>query len=92
MATFDYSFLRHFPLVLAGVAYLTIFFEVFFSALVWQKQWTRTVLMVGMLFHLSIALFLGLYGFALCMICPYILFASDADFQKISLKAKRLLF
>ncbi|MGZ3768250.1 MAG: HTTM domain-containing protein [Bdellovibrio sp.] len=74
MTTMDFSFLRSIPWIIPVVAYLTIIFEVYFPmAVAWNK--TRNLwLWMGVFFHASIAVFMGLAPFAITMVSTYFLF------------------
>lgn len=74
MTTMNYDFLRNVPWVIPVVAYVTIIFEIYFPPFViWGK--TRNVwLLLGVTFHSSIAIFMGLGHFAMVMMSTYFLF------------------
>ena len=70
----DFSFLYHYPLLVAALSMGTVVFEVYFCFAVWHARWRWPWLLVGFLFHLSTALFMDLWYFFLVMTTPYLLF------------------
>lgn len=87
----DLTWVRHLPGVIAIVSFSTILFEIYFPALVWVKATRKPLLVLGVLFHSSIALLMALHSFAMIMLAPYILFVSP-DFIAASLKRLKLRF
>lgn len=74
MVVFDMSFMRYVPLVVAGLTYATVVFEIYwpFAMLV---PWARRVwLVLGLAFHLGIGVIMGLTTFSLTMTSIYYLF------------------
>jgi len=69
----DMTWVKHFGLVIPVLSFSTIFFEIYFPILIWVKKIRPYFLAAGVLFHAGIAVLMALYGFALVMICPYIL-------------------
>jgi len=57
--------------------YLTLAYQGLFPLLVWFKKIKIPFLLVGVAFHLAIAIFMGIFTFALVMIISYILFIDD---------------
>lgn len=57
-----------FPAILALLGHATVFWEVSFAALVWNKSLRPIVLTFGLLMHLGIGLFLSMWTFGLMMI------------------------
>jgi hypothetical protein len=56
------------------LAWLTIGFELAFPVLVWFRATRKWILITGIVFHLTIAVMLGLPEFATVMIVSYTLF------------------
>ncbi len=92
MVVFDLTWMRHLPLVLVGLAFSTIFFEIYFPVLVWSKKLRNWVLGAGLCFHFGICFVMALYSFGLVMITPYVLFLGERETLSILefLKAKVL--
>jgi hypothetical protein len=70
----DMTWTRNFPWLIVFVSFSTILFEIYFPIAVWIRPLRKYVLGFGVLFHTGIALIMALYGFALVMMAPYILF------------------
>jgi Vitamin K-dependent gamma-carboxylase len=72
----DLTWLANWPRLLDLLTHTTIFWELSFSALVWPKATRWIVLGVGVLMHLGIGAFLGMWTFGSIMIFSYVSFAS----------------
>ncbi|MGZ3772068.1 MAG: HTTM domain-containing protein [Pseudobdellovibrionaceae bacterium] len=82
MTTMDFSFLRVVPWIIPVVAYLTIAFEIYFPlAVAWPKM-RNAWLILGVLFHASIAICMGLAPFATMMVSTYFLFLDSSILEK----------
>jgi hypothetical protein len=90
LARFDFTWLSHAPLILVGVAYLTLIWEIYFPVLVWVPRMRLPTLLIGVLFHLSIAMMMNLVFFGLLMITTYILFLNEREIQAIQNWGKRI--
>lgn len=66
--------LAGFPLILSFLAHATILWEVSFPAIVWPRRTRWLALAPGVLMHLGIGMFLGMWTFGLAMIFSYIAF------------------
>lgn len=80
MTMYNVTWLRHLPLVIAGLTFVTIIFEVYFPAAILSRKVRPYWLGAGVLFHAGIGLFMGLIPFSLVMISTYALFY-DVPFQ-----------
>ncbi len=89
-SAFDLKFLSHFPWVIAIGTFLTVFFEVYFAAMVLHPVLRKYILIVGLVFHLGIGFLLGLMTFSLVMVSTYVLFIPDHEVERFmfSLKLK----
>lgn len=85
LARWDFSWMAHFPLTLAGVAYLTLVWEIYFPALIWIKPLRMPLLLLGVFLHLGIAVGLNLTFFAALMILTYVFFLDRATLVKVRL-------
>lgn len=74
LARWDFSWMAHFPLVLAAATFLTLAWEIYFPALIWIKPIRIPLLIVGVLLHLGIALGLSLPFFGILMTLTYVFF------------------
>lgn len=79
MVIVDLTWFKNFPLVVVGLTFATVLFEVYFPALVWCKKTRIFMLIIGISFHMGIGVFMALYSFAFIMMAPYILFVSKRD-------------
>lgn len=70
----DTSWLRHFPLAIAFMTFLTVLWEVYFPVLVWVKPIRNVVLLIGVALHAGIALTVGLIFFSGAMVSAYFVF------------------
>ena len=69
----DFSFLLSMPLLLGVLSVFTILFKIYFPVLVWTSL-RNTVLIIGLCFHVGMALCLNVHFFALIMLSAYIVF------------------
>ncbi len=79
---FDFIYLRNFPLLFSIGTFTTLIFEIYFPAMVMFKQTRNFWLILGVLFHLSIGLFMGLIPFSMTMISTYFLFIEKEVLEK----------
>jgi len=71
---FDLKFLSHIPIFFAVGTFITLIFEVYFPAIMLHKKYRKYWLIVGVAFHLTIGILLGLMTFSLAMLSTYVLF------------------
>lgn len=76
----------------AFATYLTLFYQLFFPLAVWFKKIKGPYLFFGVLFHLWIAIGMGIFTFGMIMIVAYLLFLDEKQIEKIKsiFKKKRL--
>lgn len=65
------------------LTYLSIIYQVSFPMLVWNKKIKPYLLISGVLFHLSIAIFMGIFSFGLIMIIGYVLFLNNRQIDQL---------
>jgi hypothetical protein len=70
----DLTWLAHFPWLYQSLSVATWVWEISFPILVWQPYLRPWVLMVGVMMHLGIGMFLGMWTFGLAMIFMYLAF------------------
>jgi len=88
----DLTWLCHFPWLINLLTHFTVAWELTFAALVWRPRWRPLVLAAGILMHLGIGAFLGMWTFGLAMILSYLSFAPPEACAAIeSAVAKRFL-
>jgi len=76
---FDLKFMSHVPWFFPLGTFLTVVFEIYFAALVWNPASRKYGLLAGVIFHLGIGLLLGLMPFSLVMISTYLLFLKKEE-------------
>ncbi len=86
-ANFEYQsgsllWLAWHPRLVDLLTHLTILWELTFIVFVWKPIYRPFVLLGGVLVHLGIGLFLGMWTFGLIMICTYISFLPPELFRR----------
>jgi hypothetical protein len=81
MAMLDLTWLRWFAPLLVAATFMTVLFEIYFPVLIWFKNWRKSLLIMGAIFHIGIGLSMGLFAFAAVMMSSYCLFLMKTDFQ-----------
>ncbi|MCO8120845.1 HTTM domain-containing protein [Stieleria sp. TO1_6] len=84
----DMTWMARYPAIISALSNATLFWEVFYCALVWPRITRPFVLAVAVGVHASIALFLGMATFGLMMIFANGIFLAPAWFQS---RQQRLL-
>lgn len=74
----DVTWLGRFPRLFSLLAHVTVFWEVFYCALVWPKLTRPIVLALAVAVHAGIALFLGMITFGTIMIVANLAFVSPS--------------
>jgi hypothetical protein len=87
MVVVDMSWTRQVPLLLAGLTFSTILFEMYFPALIFGPL-RKALLSVGLFFHLGIGAIMSLWAFAFIMLSPYILFLREEETIKLLSRLK----
>lgn len=70
------TWMAHYPWLFSAMTHATLFWEVFYCALVWPRLTRPIVLAVAVAVHGGIALFLGMITFGLMMIGANMIFVS----------------
>ena len=76
--TIDITWMAWIPWLPFLLAHITIAWEVFFIVLVWNRRLRPLILTIGVLMHVGIGAFLGMWTFGLIMAFAYLAF-SDPD-------------
>lgn len=84
LAMFDASWLIKFPVVIAMMTFMTLFFETYFAVLVWPKATRRWILLMGVGLHVGIGAMMGLFFFSMVMMSAYPAYL-DAEWLKARL-------
>jgi hypothetical protein len=71
------------------ITFSSILYQALFPILIWSKKIKPYLLIAGVLFHLGIAIFMGIFSFGLIMILSYAIFLNEKQIEWI---AKRLPF
>lgn len=91
----DMTWLANHPVLIALASHLTVFWELTYGALVWNRFTRSLVLWTAVFVHLGIALFMGMITFGLAMIIANLSFLSPqtvrAWFDPIAGRIARLL-
>jgi hypothetical protein len=87
----NFSWISHFPVLIVIATYSTLFWEVYFPALVWVPKMRYPALIGGVLLHIGIGVVMGLTSFALMMMALYMLFLRAEDADKIAQCVKKAL-
>lgn len=74
----DITWLGYYPRLFSLLAHITVFWEVFYCALVWPKLTRPLVLAIAVAIHAGIALFLGMITFGAIMIVANFAFVSPS--------------
>ena len=67
----------------AIATYTSLLYQILFPLVVWFKRIKIPFLIVGVFFHLSIAIGMGVFTFGIVMILVYILFLDDHHIEKL---------
>ena len=76
---YDLKFLSHFPWLFAVGTFVTVIFEIYFSAAMLNPALRKYGLLTGLFFHLSIGILLGLMPFSFVMLSTYFLFLKPEE-------------
>ncbi len=79
----DLTWIGHFPLVIALLTHVTIFWETFYCALIWPRLTRPWTLAMAILVHGGIAMFLGMITFGTMMIVANLSFVEPATMRRI---------
>lgn len=79
LARWDFSWVSHFPALVALATYVTLAWEIYFSVTVWVPRLRYPTLIGGIFLHIGIALGMNLVFFGSLMATVYILFLKEED-------------
>lgn len=87
----DLTWIGRYPVVVALLTHVTLFWEVLYPAIVWPK-WTRpAALLLAVFVHLGIALFMGMITFGFMMIIANLAFVPPELMHRTYQAARRLI-
>jgi hypothetical protein len=70
-------------IIVTLTTYITLFWELSFSYLVWIKKFRLPMLLIGVLLHCSIYYYMMIHDFEILFIATYILFFKDYEFLSL---------
>ena len=79
----DMTWLAHYTWLLQIATHVTIFWEISFPFLVWNRTLRPLVLVIGVLMHAGIGLCMGMITFGSIMIFGYLAFVPPARLQRL---------
>lgn len=79
----DMTWLAHWPILLAVMTHVSIWWEMTYCFLVWPKQTRPIVLALAIPLHLGIAVFLGMITFGLIMLVGNLAFVSPRLVRRV---------
>lgn len=85
---FDTSWLRDFPMIIVFATFFTLFFEIYFAALVWIPATRRWILLAGVALHAGIAATVGLIFFSMAMMSTYFVYIPAESLREVALKLR----
>jgi len=80
--TTDLTWMAWVPWLPFLIAHLTILWEVFFIALIWNRRLRPFVLAIGVAMHVGIGAFLGMWTFGLIMAFAYLAFSDPCVWRR----------
>ena len=80
--TLDLTWLAWMPAVPFIIAHVTILWELFFVALIWRPSLRGIMLTMGVLMHVGIGAFLGMWTFGLIMAFAYLSFSDPTLWRR----------
>ena len=69
--------------VVVVLTYATVLFEIAFPFALFNRWTRRSILVAGVLFHLGIAVSMGLVAFSWMMLSLYFVFVSDREYERV---------
>jgi hypothetical protein len=81
--TLDMTWLAGWPRLVALMTHVTVFWELFYCVLVWNKFWRPIVLLLAVLVHGGIALALGMPTFGLVMLIGNMSFLTPRELRAV---------
>jgi hypothetical protein len=78
----DLTWLAGWPMLVAALTHLTVFWELYYCCLVWNRFTRPVVLWIAVMVHGGIALFMGMITFGLAMIIANLAFLKPATVRR----------
>ncbi len=76
------TWMAAYPKIFSMLTHVTLFWEVFYCALVWPKLTRPIVLLIAVSVHAGIAMFLGMITFGVMMIAANMIFVEPTWIKK----------
>ena len=76
-------YITQYPLLSVAGTYAALAFEILFPVLIWFKKLRKPLLVIGILFHLSIYIFMMIYAFQVVFVLIYGLFVPHETWLQI---------
>ncbi len=86
--TMNFTFMRHFPWLIAIFGFLTVIFEIYFPAMMFWKKPRYIWLFMGFGMHFSIGVTMGIWAFSAVMVSTYFLFVEPKYLEAILFRRK----
>ncbi|MCB0412750.1 MAG: HTTM domain-containing protein [Bdellovibrionales bacterium] len=80
---YDFGFLKYFPLVVVGITYMTLIYEIYSPVGFFSSKFRPIFVVGGILFHFVIALTMGIYFFGFILAASLLVFVSPDWFRKV---------
>ena len=85
----DMTWLSGYPRLFSAMTHVTLFWEVFYCALVWPRLTRPFVIAIAVAVHAGIALALGMITFGIMMIAANMIFISPEWVQQMLIRLRR---
>jgi hypothetical protein len=92
MTSMNFGFLAHFPFLLSVATVGTLFWEIYFAALIWLKWARYPMLALGAGLHLGIAFAMTIPSFGFLMIFAYAVFLKPEHAESIFRRLRAVAF
>jgi hypothetical protein len=79
LSRFDFGWTAHFPVAISFLTSATVYWEIYFPALIWLPRLRPWILLWGVALHLGIGVMMNLPFFALIMVSSYVLFLTAPE-------------
>jgi len=79
LSRFDFTWTADFPVAISFLTSATVYWEIYFPALIWVPRLRPWILLWGVALHVGIGVMMNLPFFALIMLSGYVLFLTDGQ-------------
>lgn len=88
IARWEMNWISNFPLVITGLTYMTLLWEIYFPAVIWMKKLRPWVLIGGVGLHIGIGVVVFIPYFSALMIVSYVVFLTPDEARRILRRVK----